>query len=62
VPGAVPPIGECYALDVILDDSIRRQPDVYLEAGDHATLVHMDQSQFARLMADARHGRFSAHD
>ena len=60
--GAVPPVGECYELDVIVDDSIQEQPDVYLEGGDHATLVHMDQAQFARLMAEARHGRFSVHD
>ena len=61
-PGAVPPVGECYELDVIVDDSIREQPDVYLEGGDHTTLIHMNQAQFARLMADARHGRFSVHD
>ena len=60
--GAIPPVGECYELDVIVDDSIEDQPDVYLEAGDHATLVHMDRAQFARLMAEARHGRFSVHD
>ncbi len=61
-PGAVPPIGEAYELDVIIDDSIQAQPDVYLEGGDHTTLVHMDQAQFARLMAEAKHGRFSVHD
>jgi Ala-tRNA(Pro) deacylase len=61
-PGAVPPIGEAYELDVIVDDSIQAQPDVYLEGGDHTTLVHMDQAQFTRLMAEARHGRFSVHD
>jgi Ala-tRNA(Pro) deacylase len=60
--GAIPAVGECYELDVIVDDSIEDQPDVYLEAGDHATLVHMDRAQFARLMAEARHGRFSVHD
>jgi Ala-tRNA(Pro) deacylase len=62
VLGAVPPIGECYALDVIVDDSIQEPPEVYLEGGDHTTLVHMDQAQFTRLMAEARHGRFSVHD
>ena len=60
--GAVPPVGECYGLEVIVDDSVEAQPDVYLEGGDHATLVHMDQAQFARMMADARRGRFSVHD
>jgi Ala-tRNA(Pro) deacylase len=58
--GAVPPVGTCYGLDVIVDDSIGRQPEVYLEGGDHKTLVHLSQAQFARLMADARHAHFTA--
>ena len=62
VPGAIPPIGECYGLDTVVDDSIDEQPDVYLEGGDHETLVHMNHAQFAALMATARHACFSAHD
>jgi Ala-tRNA(Pro) deacylase len=58
--GAVPPVGKCYGLDVIVDDSIERQPEVYLEGGDHQTLVHLSQAQFAQLMADARHAHFTA--
>ena len=61
-PGAVPPVGESYGLDMVVDDSIEEQPEVYLEAGDHATLVHMSHVQFACLTATARHGCFSAHD
>jgi Ala-tRNA(Pro) deacylase len=57
--GAVPPVGDCYALDVIVDDSIEEQPEIYMEGGDHSTLIHMSQTQFARLNLDARHGRFS---
>jgi Ala-tRNA(Pro) deacylase len=57
--GAVPPIGECYGLDTIVDDSLREKPDIYLEAGDHETLVHLDGAQFAKLTSEARHGRFS---
>ncbi len=60
--GAVPPVGECYGLEVIVDDSMQEQPEVYLESGDHETLIHMSQAQFARLTAQARHGRFSKHD
>jgi Ala-tRNA(Pro) deacylase len=60
--GAVPPVGECYGLDVIVDDSIQEQPEVYLESGDHETLLHMSQAQFARVTGQARHGRFSIHD
>ena len=61
VHGAVPPIGECYGLDMIVDDAIDGQGDVYLEAGDHETLVRLSHLQFAKLTADARHGRFSVH-
>jgi len=59
VHGAVPPVGECYGLDVILDDSVREQPEIYFEGGDHATLVHMTQPQFARLTGNAPHGCFT---
>ncbi len=59
--GAIPPVGECYAVDVIVDDSIEEQREVYMEGGDHATLISMDHAQFALLTAEARHGRFSAH-
>ena len=47
---------------MIVDDSIQEQPDVYLEGGDHTTLIHISQAQFSRLMSGARHGRFSIHD
>jgi Ala-tRNA(Pro) deacylase len=57
--GAVPPVGACYGLDMIIDESLETQPDVYFEAGDHATLVHVRQDQFAKLIGRARRGRFS---
>jgi Ala-tRNA(Pro) deacylase len=58
--GAVPAIGECYGLDVVIEDRVREQPEVYFEGGDHATLVHVSQAQFARLTREAFHGHFSA--
>jgi Ala-tRNA(Pro) deacylase len=60
--GAVPAAGACYGLDVIIDDSIQTQPDIYMEAGDHETLLHLSRAQFARLADGALHGRISAHD
>jgi Ala-tRNA(Pro) deacylase len=57
--GAVPPVGECYGLDVVVDESIDCQPEIYFEGGDHMTLVHMTQSQFAQLNTNARHDRLS---
>jgi|KBSSwiS6_1023812.scaffolds.fasta_scaffold27259_2 Ala-tRNA(Pro) deacylase len=57
--GAVPPLGFGYGIATIVDDSLERQPDVYFEGGDHASLLHMDQAEFARLTRPARHGQFS---
>jgi Ala-tRNA(Pro) deacylase len=61
-PGAVPAVGRCYGLDLIVDDSIQAQPKVYIEAGDHETLLQLTHAQFARLTGSAPHGRFSVHD
>jgi len=57
--GAVPAIGECYGLDLVVDDDIDAQPEIYFEGGDHATLVHMTHAEFAALTWAARHGSFS---
>jgi Ala-tRNA(Pro) deacylase len=60
--GAIPALGECYGLDVIVDDSIDPRRDIYVEAGDHTTLIRMDGEEFARLTAKAWRGHFSTHD
>jgi Ala-tRNA(Pro) deacylase len=59
VRGAIPAIGECYGLDMVVEDGMDEQPEIYFEAGDHATLVHMTQAEFAGLTWMARHGHFS---
>jgi Ala-tRNA(Pro) deacylase len=55
--GAIPPIG--YDVTTIVDDSLDKQSDVYFEAGDHKSLVHMEGAEFSRVMKGARHGQFS---
>jgi Ala-tRNA(Pro) deacylase len=57
--GAVPPVGACYGLDVIIDSSIDQQQELYFEGGDHTTLVHVSGAEFARLNPGAQHGFFS---
>jgi Ala-tRNA(Pro) deacylase len=57
--GAVPPLGFTYGIRMIVDDSLENEPDVYFEAGDHQSLVHMDQAEFARMTSAARHCHFS---
>ena len=60
--GAIPAVGIPYGMEMIVDDSLSEQPDVYFEAGDHMSLVHVNAMAFQRLTADARHGRFSRHN
>ncbi|MFQ5914013.1 MAG: aminoacyl-tRNA deacylase [Nitrospinota bacterium] len=60
--GAIPPIGAAYGLDVIADENLAGQRDIYFEGGDHTSLVRVTGEQFDRLMADAQRGRFSEHD
>jgi len=57
--GAVPALGAAYGLNVIVDDSLTNQPDIYLEGGDHLSLVHVSGAMFRELLADARHARFT---
>jgi Ala-tRNA(Pro) deacylase len=59
-PGAVPPIGAAYALDNIVDDSLTQQAEIYLEGGDHLSLLHIDGLQFRDLMKDAPHAHIAA--
>lgn len=61
VPGAIPPLGEAYGIDVALDDSLVGCDDVYFEAGDHTELVHVRGDDFRDMMAGAEHGCFSQH-
>ena len=58
-PGAVPALGAAYGLKVIVDESLTNEPEIYLEGGDHASLVHISGSTFQKLLADARHARFT---
>lgn len=57
--GAVPPVAAAYAMQALIDESLDGKRDVYFEAGDHRTLVHLTGDQFQRLMRNEPHARFS---
>ena len=59
VLGAVPPIGEIYDMDVVVDDSFDDLSDIYFEAGDHTDLIHIRGEDFQTLMHNAEHASFS---
>jgi Ala-tRNA(Pro) deacylase len=57
-PGAVPPFGEAYGLESVLDEALTSLAKIYVEAGDHEQLVVLTNEQFLSLMKGVRHGRF----
>lgn len=56
--GAVPPLGAAYGLEVIIDDGLIGQKEIFFEGGDHASLLHLKAKNFEHLMAQAQHGDF----
>lgn len=57
--GAVPALGGAYGLKVVVDDSLANQPEMYLEGGDHRSLVHISGPAFRELLADAQYAQFT---
>ena len=52
-PGAIPVIGQAYGIRTLLDSTLLEEPELYLEAGDHETLVRVVGYDFRTLMEDA---------
>ncbi len=60
--GAVPPVGDAYRIETLLDKSLTTLANVYFEAGDHEQLVHVSGDSFQTLLRGARQGYFSHQD
>lgn len=60
-PGAIPPLAEAYGLETIIDERLSQAEDVYLEGGDHCSLIHLSGAQFRELQAAARRASISEH-
>jgi len=59
-PGAVPALSNAYGLDVVWDDQLQNATDIYIEAGDHENLIHMQGDTFRKLMEGLPHSAISA--
>lgn len=57
--GAIPPIGEAYNIGMICDSTLDQLNNVYIEAGDHQTLLRINHKDFKQMMATSKHLRFS---
>jgi len=57
--GAIPPLGDAFGLEMIWDDSLAEDNDIYFEAGDHRHLVHLTGGQYMQLLRNHPHGHIS---
>ena len=58
--GAIPPLGEAYGMETVVDDALTDSSEIYFEAGSHEELIHMKLRDFMGLQADAMHVPFAA--
>lgn len=59
--GAIPPIGHAYAIDMVVDSKLYDCDDVYIEAGDHECLLHLNNRDFRKLVSNSPSGNFTRH-
>jgi len=57
--GAVPPLGPWYRVPTIVESRLKQQADIYFEAGDHRSLVHVTETGFEQLLEGAEYLRCS---
>lgn len=56
--GAVPALGMLWGVETVVDDDLDENGEVYVEGGDHESLLRMSGVQFSQLMRGVRHGHF----
>lgn len=60
--GAIPPLGPAYGIETVLDESLTSLAYVYLEAGDHQTLLRVSGREFLDLLGGVRHEHICESD
>ncbi|NDP47520.1 MAG: YbaK/EbsC family protein [Sulfuriferula multivorans] len=58
-PGVVPGLPNAWGVEMVWDDALMAQPDIYLEAGDHERLLHIETRYLREAFGDAPHCSFS---
>ncbi len=59
--GAIPGFGQAYDMDLIWDDELSAQAELFFEAGDHEELIKIDQAEFQSLFGPYPHAGISLH-
>lgn len=59
--GAIPPVGQAYGMQTVVDYSLDDCEDVYFEAGNHEDVIHVNCSTFNELMKNSDHAVICMH-
>lgn len=57
-PGAIPGLPSAWGMEMIWDDELTKEPEIFLEAGDHERLIRVETRYLDRLYGDAPHCHF----
>ena len=60
--GSLPPLPAAYGLTAVVDDSLEGCDDIYLEGGDHSSLVHLSGANSRGLLGGAPHAHISVRN
>jgi Ala-tRNA(Pro) deacylase len=58
-PGVVPGLPVAWGIDTVWDDDLLAEPDIYLDAGDHQRLIHVETRHLRDVIRDMPHCHFS---
>ena len=59
--GAIPPVGDAYGMQTVVDNHLHDSNNVYIEAGNHTDLLHLSGRSFKKLIANAPHAPICVH-
>ncbi|MDO9466844.1 MAG: YbaK/EbsC family protein [Thiobacillus sp.] len=57
-PGVVPGLPNAWGVEMVWDDDLMAQPEVYLEAGDHERLLRIETRYLREAFGDSPHCHF----
>lgn len=58
-PGAAPGLPIAWEVDMVWEDDLLAQPDLYLEAGDHESLIHVETKYLREILGETPHCHFT---
>ncbi len=59
--GAIPPLGEAYGMQMVVDCSLDQCDEVYMEGGNHTDLIHLSGESFQKLTTNSTHADITVH-